>query len=281
MAPLPCLCASEPLKAGQTTIFSTLNGGLGVVRPPLPPRLGPKPKINGKADTVLGRRLTGGQNEKQVVELFATCRLAQSDTVELGDDDIANGVAVIEEESEDEDDEYEYILRRRYAYSREHKLAAIDYFQTTWKKTKDDGFKHLSTRFAARKLKITRRMLRSWVLNKEKILAQKKGSFRARKGISHVREPVMEERLNNEFEKARGHGRKISYKWMLHHARNIYSNLHPERVIHHDSHKKTYLGFRFSSGWYTGFKQRFNISLRCGTKRAQKAPEDLLPAIQS
>ena len=83
---------------------------------------------------------------------------------------------MIEEELEDEDDKSKYIPRRRYAYSREHKLAAIDYFQTTWKKTKDDGFKRLSTRFAARKLKITRRMLRSWVLNKDKILAQKKGS---------------------------------------------------------------------------------------------------------
>jgi hypothetical protein len=76
MAPLPRLRANEPLEAGQTTIFSTLNGGLGVARPLPPPRLGPKPKINGKADTVLGRRLTGGQNERQVVELFTTCQLA-------------------------------------------------------------------------------------------------------------------------------------------------------------------------------------------------------------
>jgi hypothetical protein len=160
MAPLPRLRASEPLEAGQTTIFSTLNGGLGVAKPPAPPRSGPTPKTSGKADTVLGRRLVGGQNERQVVELFATCRLAQGDTAELGDDDVANGVAVIEEELEDDDDESEYIPRR-YAYSREHKLAAIDYFQTTWKKIKDDSFECLSTRFAARKLKITWRMLRS------------------------------------------------------------------------------------------------------------------------
>jgi hypothetical protein len=59
----------------------------------------------------LGRRLIGGQNERQVVEFFATCQLAQSDTVELGDDDVANGVGVIEEELEDEDDESKYIPR--------------------------------------------------------------------------------------------------------------------------------------------------------------------------
>jgi hypothetical protein len=69
---------------------------------------------------------------------------------------------VVEEEEEDDDDnDYEYLPRRRYAYSREHKLAAIDYFQTTWRKNKDDTFERLSYRFAARKLKITRRMLRS------------------------------------------------------------------------------------------------------------------------
>jgi len=90
MAPLPRLRFDEPLEAGQTTIFSTLNGGLGVARPPLPPHPGRKPKINGKANTILGRRLIGGQNERQVIELFATCRLAQSDTAEPGDDDVAN-----------------------------------------------------------------------------------------------------------------------------------------------------------------------------------------------
>lgn len=34
IALLPRLRFDEPLKAGQTTIFSTLNGGLGITRPP-------------------------------------------------------------------------------------------------------------------------------------------------------------------------------------------------------------------------------------------------------
>lgn len=132
MAPLPRLHAKEPLEAGQTTIFSTLNGGLSLVRPPPPLRPGKAPKWSGQADTILGRRIVGGQNEKQVVELFATVRLAQSDNAKLGDIDIANGITTFED---DKEDEFEYIPRRRYAYSREHKLAAIDYFQTTWRKT--------------------------------------------------------------------------------------------------------------------------------------------------
>jgi hypothetical protein len=180
MAPLPRLRANEPLEPGQTTIFGTLNGALSLAKPTPTPRLGPRPKSTGQANTVLGRRLIGGQNEKQTIELFAAVRLSQYDEAEPGDEDIANGTVAIDEDSESEADEYEYIPKRRYAYSREHKLAAIDYFQTTWKKNKDDTFERISVRFATRKLKITRKMLRSWVSNKVRIMAQKRGSFRSR-----------------------------------------------------------------------------------------------------
>jgi hypothetical protein len=114
MAPLPRLRANEPLEAGQTTIFGTLNGSLSLIRPPPPLRPRRTPKWSGQADTVLGRRIVGGQNEKQVVELFATVRLAQSDDAEPGDIDIANGITIVKE---DEEDEFKYIPRRRYTYS--------------------------------------------------------------------------------------------------------------------------------------------------------------------
>jgi hypothetical protein len=158
------------LSLGQTTIFGTLNGSLSFAKP-TPPRPGPRPKPTGQSDSVLGRRIVGGQNEKQIVELFATVRLSQNNEAEPGDEDIVNGRVVIDDDSESEADEYEYIPKRRYAYSREHKLAAIDYFQTTWRKKKDNTFEHISTRCAARKLKISRKMLRSWVSNKAKIMA--------------------------------------------------------------------------------------------------------------
>jgi len=77
------------MERGQSTITGTLNGGLSIQRPL--PRPGPIPKASGQANTVLGRRLIGGQNEKQVVELFATVRLGQSEDGEPGDIDIANG----------------------------------------------------------------------------------------------------------------------------------------------------------------------------------------------
>ena len=113
-----------PLERGQSTITSTLNRGLSIQRPT--PRPGPVPKASGQANTVLGRHLIGGQNEKQVVELFAAVRLTQSGNGEPRDIDITNRRAVQEED----DEETDYVPSRRYTYSREQKLATIDYFQT-------------------------------------------------------------------------------------------------------------------------------------------------------
>jgi hypothetical protein len=52
--------------------------------------------------------LVSGDNEKQVVKLFATCRLIQSDTAELGDANIANGDVVVDKE-ENKDNDYKYL----------------------------------------------------------------------------------------------------------------------------------------------------------------------------
>lgn len=129
MPPVPAIRLSEPLERGQTTIFSTLNGGISIHRPARTPRPRPAPKSTGQANTVLGRHLAGGQNEKQVIKLFATIQLAQTDDGEPRDMDITNGR--FEEDEEQEEDQYKYMPTKRYSYSREHKLAAIDYFQTT------------------------------------------------------------------------------------------------------------------------------------------------------
>jgi hypothetical protein len=282
MAPLPRV-GTGPLLIGQTTIFPTASGALGVARPP-PPRPGPKPKLKGQSEPVLGRRLIGGANEQRVVQIFASFRLLDGNG-EPGDQEAARDNqedAVDEDEDEETElDEYDYIPRRRYAYRREHKLAAIKYYETTWKKLKDGTFERMSVRMAARKLRITRKMLRNWATNKAKILNQKKGSCRSRQPWSQVKEEQMEIELNQRFEDARTQGRKISLKWILRHARDIYGKIHPERVVQHADGKKTYLRFRFSLGWYRGFQRRYYTSLRCGTKRAQKALEELLLISQS
>ena len=67
MAPTPRIRPNEPLESGQTTILNTLNGGLALQRPPSTPRQRPKQKPTGQSNTMLGRRLIGEANEKQIV----------------------------------------------------------------------------------------------------------------------------------------------------------------------------------------------------------------------
>jgi hypothetical protein len=66
---------------------------------------------------------------------------------------------------------------------------------------------------------------------------------------------------------------------MIRHAKQIYEELHLDRVVRYEGSKRSYLGFRFSNGWYRGFRQRYSISLRCSIKRAQKSPEQLEPVL--
>ena len=75
MAPLPRVRQDEPLEPGQTTIFNTLNGGLGLYRPNPPPRPRRMPKPSSQSNTVLDRRLISRENEKYIIKLFTTIRL--------------------------------------------------------------------------------------------------------------------------------------------------------------------------------------------------------------
>jgi hypothetical protein len=74
---------------------------------------------------VLGRRLIGRENKQYIVKLFATIRLTQEDNREPRDINIINNKEVLD----NKDNDFEYIPSgKQYVYSREHKLAAIDYF---------------------------------------------------------------------------------------------------------------------------------------------------------
>lgn len=139
--------------------------------------------------------MVGGVNEATVVEMFQLYRKQyREDQHLIGDDD-------------DRD------IHRRYAYTREHKLVAIDYTLNTWERDPRTGqLEHISRYYAAKRLKVTRITLTSWVKKKKKILAQKRGSRRLQQ-LKAGRHPEMENKLNQEFEEARDIGRKISHSW--------------------------------------------------------------------
>jgi hypothetical protein len=122
---VPAVRLAEPLEKGQTTIQAALTGGLSYIRPPRP---GPTPKDSSRIlNTILGRRLIGGDNEKFVQQLFAGIHISQAIDSESSNRDIVEGQAL--EDNDEGDTDYE--PTKRYKYNREHKLATIKYFQTT------------------------------------------------------------------------------------------------------------------------------------------------------
>jgi hypothetical protein len=92
----------------------------------------------------------------------------------------------------------------------------------------------------------------------------------------------MELELARLFKLARQSGRAIGARWFRSNARQIYSKLYPERVLRKENTLRVeYLGFKFSTSWFQGFRRRFGISLRVKTKQAQKVPEAFREKIQS
>jgi hypothetical protein len=135
----------------------------------------------------------GGVNEAVVVEMFKAYR-----------QDFRNQVGV----QVDDDDE----INRRCAYTREHKLAAIDYVENTWERNPAGELVHISRYYAGQKLKLCPSLLLRWIKNKQKIMQQKRGARRLR--VKKVgKEPEMEKKLNMEFEVARAMGRVITHRW--------------------------------------------------------------------
>jgi hypothetical protein len=263
----------------QTTIVAALNGSLNLSRAPRPgPRPNPLNQLSSSSlnsrvgtrtvlpDGTLGRRWEGGASEQSVLALFTERRRQ-----------LADGIEDYESELDEDGDP---IPLTRHSYTREHKLAAIDYALHTWRVNKEGKEERISYRRAAKKLGITDVTLRSWVRSRNKILLQKKGSRRAR-GSGVGTEDQMEGLLEKEFEKARAQGRQITHRWFVRHAKAIYRELYPHRATQDsETGRWQHTGFNFSNSWFQGFLRRKCISLRNRTKRAQKAPEELAPVIQ-
>ena len=124
MAPsiIPTIRPTGPLEKGQTTIQAALAGGLSYLRPPRP---GPVPKDSGRfVNTILGRRLIRGDNEKFVQELFTGIRISQAieTSKEPGNKDIIKGRILKDIDNTNTD----YELTKCYKYNREYKLITIE-----------------------------------------------------------------------------------------------------------------------------------------------------------
>ena len=78
----------------------------------------------------------------------------------------------------------------------------------------------------------------------------------------------MEAQLIEEFRELRRKGLKVKGYWFKIRAKQILAQLKPEAQ------------FAFSDGWFTGFKQRNNLSLRRATNTAQQPRTDKVSMLQ-
>lgn len=162
-----------------------------------------------------------------------------------------------------------HTTRRRISYTKEQKLAAISYATNTWK-AKPDGSMELITKYrTAANLGITTAMLRDWIRSQPTIESMHQGGRKNRVTVP-CQEPILEERLVELFAEARKVGRKITRRWFVRQGQQIYGHLYPERVVKSVGKRTEYTGFKFSRGWFRGFRKRNQISVRSPTKISQK-----------
>ncbi|TGO08720.1 hypothetical protein BPAE_1222g00010 [Botrytis paeoniae] len=242
--PLP----SEPEK-GQTTLFDNIIAARkrrGVV--PDIRNIQVPPLIDGSR-----RHWIGGFNEEAIIKAFQHFPNQEGD----------------------------HLLETRSSYPRELKLRAIQYHRYTWKKDKNDNISPISIYYAARNLGVTPSLLSKWITTEKLILSARKGSRRSY-NTRRCTHPEMEERLYEKFCFFRTVGKRITHRWFTRHAKEIYRKLYPSKVLRSEESPSRwiYLDFKFSNCWFTAFLRRHRISLRCRTKRAQKAPGELREVIQ-
>ena len=111
-------------------------------------------------------------------------------------------------------------------------------------------------------------MLRQWIKDKSEIENTAKETRKHRPVNVSCQEPEMESRLIELFVEARRIRRKITNRWSRH-AKNIYGQLHPSRVIKRSGKLTEYSGFKFSNGWFRGFRKRHGVCVRMPTKKSQ------------
>jgi hypothetical protein len=164
-----------------------------------PIRPGPRPKPLDQqphCEPSSGRWMMGGVNDISVTEMFRSYqhefRIEHPNI--LGDDN-----------SE---------VYRRCSYTREHKLAAIQFALNTWERRPNGALDHVSRYYVCKRLRLHHTLLGRWIKNKHRILALKKGAQRLR--LSKIgRYPELEKKLNQDFEAARSSGRQITHRWFL------------------------------------------------------------------
>jgi transposase-like protein len=139
---------------------------------------------------------------------------------------------------------------KRKSYSRETKLAAVQYFKQCNNKYQ-----------TAKRFHVKPSTLRGWLQNAAKIKASHRGTRKIGCGRKAFW-PDMEEELYLQYQKLRSDGLKVKGWWFEAKSKELMKDMHPGEE------------FKFSDGWFTAFKKRKRISYRSTTNMSQKTPND-------
>ncbi|GKT51843.1 pogo transposable element with ZNF domain [Colletotrichum spaethianum] len=149
----------------------------------------------------------------------------------------------------------------------EHHRYPIEPWPVTRQRTGDtpldpaNGLRRPTFDEAASYFKIPRTTIRGWYQRRDTIVNNPAASSNS----SQPSWPDLETDLYTQFRQQRDESRVVTTGWFRRTARALFASRYPGLST-----------FRFSVGWFSGFRSRWNISHRRLTKQASKLPADYL-----
>ena len=170
---------------------------------------------------------------------------------------------------ENENEEKNEKIRRRILYIRRQKLKIVNYATIIWKIQKNRLSQFINKCTAVKNFEISSTILCKWMKKKSKIEITAKKTRKNRLINVDYQQPKIENRLMQLFVETKKIRKKIINRWISGQSKNIYEQLHFNRVIKWSEKSVECFNFKFSNDWFRSFKKRHNINVRMFTKKFQ------------
>ena len=114
--------------------------------------------------------------------------------------------------------------------------------------------------------------LHDWRKTKDRIIRSARDSRSAQPDEQSCVWPELEVNLYGKYQQRREEQKAVRRSWFQRQAKDSFATCYPTRSQE---------DFCFSTGWFSGFLSRHNITLRFTTNKSQKVPQDYLEVILS
>ncbi|RPA95695.1 hypothetical protein L873DRAFT_1296168 [Choiromyces venosus 120613-1] len=160
------------------------------------------------------------------------------------------------------------------SYTVSYKLRVLSYWIGTRIRCSPTKVRELTQEEVAAYFKVPASNLSRWRIEEKegKFKQQKAGQRRAAGGGRKRCWPEMEKELFQQFRERRALGRPVRWGWFKRVSKDLFKKHYPARNPEE---------FRFSNGWFRGYLNWHQISLRFATNKASQLPKDFGDAILS